>query len=98
MLRSFSAPLATAIASVSVIMVAALIGGVTVFLSGVLQVRAEAPAEVAVQQTHAKGDRLPVLKGTACSSRGWPHYEQSCQFDMRRSADEPRTVRVIALR
>jgi hypothetical protein len=75
-----------------------------VFLSGVLQVSAEPQiavpqVEVAVHQSHAKGDRLPVLvKGTACSPLGWPHYEQSCQFDRRRSADQAPAVRVIALR
>ena len=47
-------------------------------------------------------DRLPEIakgaKGSACSARGWPHYEQSCLFDVRRSADEVRTVRLIVLR
>jgi hypothetical protein len=48
----------------------------------------------------AKGDRLPqLLTGAACSARGWPHYEQSCQFDLRQPADAlARTVRVIAMR
>jgi hypothetical protein len=79
MLRSFNAPLTTTIASVGAIMTAALIGGVAVFLSGVLEVRAEPAAVVVAPQTHVKGDRLPVLfKGTACSSLGWPHYEQGC--------------------
>jgi hypothetical protein len=49
-------------------------------------------------KAHAKGDRLPArVTGTACSTLGWPHYEQSCLFDSRRPAAEPRTVRVIAL-
>jgi len=104
MLRSCNKPLATTIASVGAIMAATLVGGIAVFLFGVLQVSAEpqiaAPqVEVAVRQPHAKGDRLPVLvKGTACSPLGWPHYEQSCQFDRRRSADQAPAVRVIALR
>jgi hypothetical protein len=104
MLRSFNRPLAATIASVGAIMAFTLVGGMAMFLSGVLQVNAEpqivAPqVKVAVHQHHAKGDRLPVLvKGTACSPLGWPHYEQNCQFDQRRSADAARVVRVIALR
>src|SRR5215213_8377279 len=49
-------------------------------------------------QRHMKGDRLPMRStGAACSSYGWPHYEQSCQFDLSRSADAARTVRVLDL-
>src|SRR4051812_27925828 len=55
--------------------------------------------DAAVHAPLAKGDRLAVIaKGTACSLRAWPHYETGCQFDMRRPASQPRTVRVIALR
>ena len=104
MSRSFQAPFAATIASVGAVMAVTLAGGMLIFMSGILEVSAEpqsaAPqVTVAAYPSHAKGDRLPVLvKGTACSPRGWPHYEQSCQFDQRRSADEARTVRVIALR
>jgi hypothetical protein len=98
MFSSFNAPRVTT-ASIGLLLAAASIGGLTVFLSSVMQVRAEATVEVATQPTHVKGDRLPVLvRGTACSSLGWPYFEQACQFDMRRSADEARTVRVIVLR
>jgi hypothetical protein len=46
-----------------------------------------------------KGDRLPtLLKGAACSTQGWPHYEQRCLFDWRRDADDMPIVRIIALR
>jgi hypothetical protein len=46
-----------------------------------------------------KGDRLPtLLKGAACSTQGWPHYEQRCLFDWRRDADTIPIVRIIALR
>jgi hypothetical protein len=77
---------------------AAFVGGLAVFpMSGVSEVRA-AP-EIGAAAHHAKADRLPALaKGTACSSRGWPHYERSCQFDMRRQIDEVRTVRIVSLR
>jgi hypothetical protein len=97
MFRRFRAPIAATVASVSVITAAACAGGLAVFLSGVLEVKAEPKINVAVH--HAKADRLPVLaKGTACSSLGWPHYEQSCQFDMRRQHDDVRTVRIVGLR
>src|SRR3954464_5246986 len=56
-----------------------------------------APTEDTVQ-SDTKGDRLPARSiGSACSSLGWPHYEQSCQFDLSRSADAIRTVRVLDL-
>jgi hypothetical protein len=63
----------------------------------------EAQAAINVGSTHhqvlAKGDRLPLLlKGAKCSSRGWPHYEQSCQFDLTRLAENAPIIRVIALR
>ena len=48
---------------------------------------------------NVKADRLALrTQGTACSDRGWPHYEQHCIFDRSRPADEVRTVRVIDLR
>jgi hypothetical protein len=59
----------------------------------------EARAETRVEGSFSKSDRLPVLEmGAACSSHGWPYYEQSCQFDLRRPAYQARTVRIIALR
>jgi hypothetical protein len=99
MSRSFSSPRARTIASLGVLMAATAIVGFAVLGSGVLEVRAE-PLDLGVpHQLQAKGDRLVVVvKGTACSALGWPHYEQSCQFDMRRAAGDVRTVRIIALR
>ena len=99
MTRPFNLLLAGTIAPFTVIVAAMFIGGFLVLWSGVLEVRAEPQAGVALPQLHAKGDRLPVVvKGAGCSSLGWPHYEQSCQFDNRRPAGETRTVRIIALR
>jgi hypothetical protein len=72
--------------------------GLAVFLSSVVPEAKAAPQILGeLQSSHAKGDRLsgPVT-GTACSALGWPHYEQGCLFDLRRSAHDPRTVRVIA--
>jgi hypothetical protein len=63
------------------------------------EARAKTQIEGSVHQSYAKGDRLPApVRGAACSSHGWPHYELSCQFDLRRPAHEARTVRIIALR
>jgi hypothetical protein len=96
MFRSFRAPPAS-IASLGAVMIAALIGGTAAFLSGVLEVKAAPQTNTAVHESK-KGDRLVIPRGAACSALGWPHYEQSCQFDMRRPADHRRTIRVIALR
>jgi hypothetical protein len=47
---------------------------------------------------HAKGDRLPrLVTGYACSSQSWPSFDQKCLFDLRRSADDVREVRVVSL-
>jgi hypothetical protein len=47
-----------------------------------------------VPKTKAAGDHLPALaKGAACSSHGWPYYEQTCQ-----SGNAARAVRIIPLR
>jgi hypothetical protein len=62
------------------------------------QVQARTQVEQALPQPHPKGDRLPLLvTGAACSSHSWPNYEQSCQFDLRRSAGDVRSVRVVGL-
>ena len=86
--------------SITAVAAAALVAGVAVFLtSGAPDARAEPQVAGAVHQSHAKSDRLPVrVTGPACSLRGWPHYEQSCQFDLRRPADDAPKVRIIALR
>ena len=100
MFRSSSTPLITTVASVSAIVAATtFVGGLVIFLlSGVPAAKAEAE-KVAVQQAPAEDNRLPVfVKGAACSALGWPNYEPSCQFDMRRPGDEMRTVRIVALR
>jgi hypothetical protein len=88
-----------AIASAGAIAAATLAGGLTVLLSDAPTVRAEPQIAAATDQALAKGNRLTVVaKGTACSALGWPHFEATCQFDLRRPAGEMRAVRVIALR
>ena len=86
--------------SITAVAAAALIAGLAVFLTSTApEAKAEPQVQGALHQPQAKGDRLPALvKGAACSSHGWPHYEQSCKFDLRRPTNEARTVRVIALR
>ena len=86
--------------SITAIIVAALVAGVAVFLtSGVPGAKAEPQAKAALLQPDAKNDALRALiTGTACSSRGWPHYEQSCLFDLRGAAHKAPTVRIIAVR
>jgi hypothetical protein len=78
----------------------AVLAGLAIVLTDVApEVKAESSVGGAHHQPRAKGDRLPMLvAGVACSSRGWPHYEQRCQFDLRMPAIEARTVRIISLR
>jgi hypothetical protein len=75
---------------------AAAVAGVVVFMMpGAPQ--AQTVAQV-LPASHSKGDRLPLLvPGAACSLHSWPNYDQSCQFDLRRSAGDVRTVRVVGL-
>jgi hypothetical protein len=59
-----------------------------------------APAAIAqpAAGVHTKGDRLPrLVTGYACSSQSWPSFDQKCLFDLRRSADDVRAVRVVSL-
>lgn len=85
--------------SSTVVAAAALLAGLAAVCASIVpEARAAAEVEGAVQQS-LKGDRLPSFAaGAACSSQGWPHYEQSCQFDLRTPTHEARAVRVLALR
>ena len=86
--------------SITAVAAATLASALVVFLTSVVpEAKADSQVKDAAHQPYAEGDRLPVLaKGAACSTRGWPHYEQTCQFDKRRAANEARKVRVIVLR
>jgi hypothetical protein len=82
------------------IAIAAVVSGLIVVLTAGLFVvlTADAPGADVAELERAQHDRLPVImKGAACSQRGWPHYERSCLFDKRESVDEARKVRVIDL-
>ena len=84
--------------SFTTVAVAALVASLAVFLTSIPP-EAEAASRVsdAFSQLHAKGERA-LVQGAACSPQGWPYYKQICQFDLRKPANEARTVRIIALR
>src|ERR1700692_1242296 len=86
--------------SVTAMAAAVLLAGLAVFFASLVpEARAETQVAGPLHQSDGKGDRLPALvMGAECSSQGWPHYEQGCQFDLRRPAHEARMVRIIALR
>src|SRR5687767_7070259 len=89
----------------AVVAASALVAGAAVFLTSAMP---EAKADSAMQTKVASaisgahpafGAQMPARAiGAACSSQSWPNYDQSCKFDLRRSAGEARPVRVIALR
>jgi uncharacterized membrane protein len=81
--------------SVTVIVVAAVMAGLAALsMSAIPEAKAQSQLAVA-----AKGDKLPMrVRGTACSTRSWPYYDQNCQFDLRRSANDAGEVRLIGLR
>ena len=84
--------------SVTVAAAATIAAGMAIFMSVAPQ--AKAPPQVTsavVEHVLAKGDRLrPLVKGAACSARSWPN-DQTCQFDLRTSANHVRPVRVLDL-
>jgi hypothetical protein len=87
------------IRSISAVVAAVLVGAFGAYLTPVQpQASAAAQREAALQRPYAKGDRLPQLvTGRACSSRAWPNYDRGCEFDLRRSADDVRIVRVVSM-
>jgi hypothetical protein len=93
MFRFFSAQSLMATAA------AALVGGLATFMTqGAPSAFAQPGVSSAVQGAHAKADRLPRrVTGSACSTQSWPSFDQNCQFDLRRPADDVRTVRVVSL-
>ena len=92
MFKSITANAITAVAT------AALAATLTIFLTPGVVPEAKAHSQVTVMlPAPAVADAIPA-RGSACSSRGWPNYEQSCLFDLRTPANEVRTVRVIGLR
>ena len=86
-------------ATVTVAAAATIAAGMEIFMSVAPQAKASPQVTGAVvEHVLAKGDRLrPLVKGAACSARSWPNYDQTCQFDLRTSADHVRPVRVLDL-
>lgn len=84
---------------ISKIAIAAAVAGVVVFLT-TLGPNTAAPAGASAPAgVSAKGDRLPLaVKGSACSTHGWPDFERRCEFDLRERTNDARKVRIIALR
>jgi hypothetical protein len=86
--------------SISAVTAAALVGSFAAFLTPIApDARAEAQIGIAaLHGGHVKADRLPArVTGSGCSSQSWPSYDVACQFDLRRSADDVRQVRVVSL-
>jgi hypothetical protein len=81
--------------SVTVVAAAGLMAGLAALsMSAIPEAKAKSQLTVA-----AKADKLPMrVTGTACSTRSWPYYDQNCQFDLRRSANDAGEVRLIGLR
>ena len=89
----------TTMQTIITVAAAAAVAGVAVFMMpGAPQAQTVAQVAQALPSSHAKADRLPLLvPGAACSLHSWPNYDQSCQFDLRRSAGDVRSVRVVGL-
>ena len=84
--------------SIATGLAAALIGSFAAFLTPIAPAAAPADPQVAGQRVLTKADRLPrLVTGAACSAQSWPSFDQKCQFDLRRSADDVRQVRVVSL-
>lgn len=77
---------------IAAVVVSALVASVATFGSIAL----EAKAETTLVSAPLLQPAAPA-KGPVCLLQGWPHYDQSCQFDLRGPAGETRKIRVIAL-
>jgi len=78
---------------------AAAIAGLIVFITSGAPKANVTDVKATQLQVATKSDRLAAaVKGAACSRHGWPNFEPSCQFDLRKPASEARAVRVLALR
>jgi hypothetical protein len=85
--------------SLAAVSVAAFVASLAVFVSPAAPETGTAlQPRGSINQPLSKGDRLSTpLRGAACSTQGWPHYERNCEFDMRTSADMMRSVRILDL-
>jgi hypothetical protein len=84
--------------SISAVTAAALVGSLAALLMPIAHDAKAQHGIAALQGAHVKADRLPArVTGSGCSSQSWPRYDVVCQFDLRRSADDVRKVRVVGL-
>ena len=85
--------------AIAAVLAAALVASLAVVSTSLVpEAKAEALVQAALEQPDVVVKADTIARGPACLLQGWPHYEQGCQFDLRASASETRTVRVIALR
>jgi hypothetical protein len=92
MFRVFTAQWMTVVAA------AALVASFAAFLTPIAASAVVQSGADAAQEVQVKGDRLPLrVTGSACSAQSWPSFDQKCQFDLRRSVDDVREVRVVSL-
>lgn len=71
---------------------AALMAGLLVALPG-MSSKVEANPSV----PGAKSDRIDFkLTGTACSQRGWPHFETNCLRNTTTASREAKVVRIVS--
>jgi hypothetical protein len=92
MFKSITANAITAVAT------ATLAATLTIFVMPGAVPEAKAHSQVTAMPATDVADGPAIASANACSLRGWPHYEQSCLFDLRMSSKEIMTVRVIVLR
>jgi hypothetical protein len=81
----------------AIISVLAGAGLAAVLASVVPELTVGPPVVGSLSSSAANADPLPA-QDHACASQDWPHYDQSCKFDLRRAAHAAGPVRVIALR
>lgn len=79
------------------IVVAIAVLGITV--AAVFAFASPSEPEIGLHRPLATADPRPArTEGAACSSHGWPYYDQGCRFDLRAPDQEAPTVRLINLR
>ncbi len=84
--------------SIGTVVTAAAVAALVVFATSAVPDAGPSDKNFSSQVVAAGGRHAILPRGTACSAHGWPHFEQSCQFDRRNPANEARNARVIILR
>jgi hypothetical protein len=70
----------------------------TVSLRGLAFVLPHLTSGLRRQRSRDKGVPVCVSSAHETSERGWPNFEQNCQFDFINPSNEARIVRVIAIK